>query len=108
MAADRDGKFLVVRPTGRLDSSNAAAFGETLTGHIENGDVHLLIDLEDLSYISSAGLRSLLVAAKQAETAQGKVVLCAVGEPVREVFEVSGFLSIFPVYATRAEAAGAA
>lgn len=104
---DRDGGFLIISPSGRLDSSNAAAFGDALTDRIEKGDAKLVIDFANLHYISSAGLRSLLVAGKKAQAAQGNVVLCALNEPVREVLEVSGFLSIFSVYPSRRDAVSA-
>jgi anti-anti-sigma factor len=50
-----------------------------------------------LEYISSAGLRVLLMVAKRVKTVQGQFILCGMNEQIRTVFDVSGFLTIFRV-----------
>jgi anti-anti-sigma factor len=60
------------------------------------------VDFGGVSYISSAGLRVLLVAAKRLRAGRGTLVLCALGDPVRQVFDLAGFLPLFTVEATRA------
>ncbi|MGD8261784.1 MAG: STAS domain-containing protein, partial [Desulfobacterales bacterium] len=62
------------------------------------GDTNkLLFDLGALEYLSSAGLRVLLTAAKEIKRRDGKIVLCALNEFVKEIFEVSGFQSLIPI-----------
>jgi anti-sigma B factor antagonist len=95
---------VIVRLTGRLDASNAGALEQTLLGHIAGGNTRLVVDCEPLEYISSAGLRVLLVAAKRLKSGAGAIALAALKEPIKEVFDIAGFSSIFHVYATLDEA----
>ena len=69
-----------------------------------NENQKLLIDLSDLEYISSAGLRALLVTAKRIRKESGKMCLCGLKENVMEVFEISGFSAIFDSAVTEEEA----
>lgn len=101
------GEALVVRPAGRLDSSSSPAFEKDLIGRIEAGSTDIIVDFAEVDYISSAGLRVLLMAAKRVKAANGQIALCCLKEHCREVFEISGFLSIFRLFAS-IEAAGAA
>jgi anti-anti-sigma factor len=79
------------KPTGRLDAATAAAH-ETSIKQLLVGDVSsVAIDLAEVEFLSSAGLRVLLAAAKAAHTKGGKVVLLSPTPAVREVLAVSGF-----------------
>ena len=71
---------------------------------LDAGNDRLLIELSQLEYISSAGLRVLLVVAKRIQQKGGKVVLCALVPNVKEVFEISGFSSIFKIFDNTADA----
>lgn len=64
---------------------------------IAQGENAFHFDFRGLEYISSAGLRSLLVAAKQLKAKQGELVFSGLQGPVRDVFKISGFYSIFKV-----------
>jgi anti-anti-sigma factor len=102
--------------SGRLDSTTAKTFEDTILGRIESGDRRLVIDLSQLDYISSAGLRVFALAGKRLKNANGKLVLCAfkktipyntlnrIPDPVREVFDTSGFSLIFPTYGSHDDA----
>ena len=93
------------RPHGRLDSNSDPIFEKELLAHIDGGCRRLLVDFSELTYISSAGLRVVLVAAKRMKAAGGKLVLAALSAQVREVFEISGFnriLEIEPDYTSAA------
>ena len=70
-------------------------------GLIGDGAPRLAVDLSKLEYISSAGLRVLLVVAKKVQQAKGKVVLFGLAPNVREVFSISGFDQIFSIRARR-------
>lgn len=104
---DKNGDIVVLGPVGRLDSAGAPAFEKAMMGVIERGETKIVVDFGKLDYISSAGLRVLLMGAKKTQAGGGKVTLCALKPNIREVFEVSGFLTIFTVHDTR-EAAVAA
>jgi len=87
-----------------LDTTTAKTIEDRILAHIDSGERRLAIDLTGLEYISSAGLRVFLLAAKRLDSAQGRIALCALTEPVREVFDVAGFISIFAIYDSHQEA----
>ncbi|MFO1257233.1 MAG: STAS domain-containing protein [Gammaproteobacteria bacterium] len=98
-----DGKT-VVTLDGRIDSSAAVEFESHMIQVINGGCNTMLVDFTNLVFISSAGLRVLLLAAKKVRPYGGKVLLCALSQDVQEVFDISGFSSIFSIYKTRQEA----
>ena len=87
----------IVRLLGRLDSNTSPEFEERLFGVIEDGERSVVVDFEELDYISSAGLRVLLKAAKELKRSEGKIVLCSMKDYIKEVFEIAGFVSLFPI-----------
>ncbi len=89
--------------SGRLDITTAKTFEERFIAQIESGDRRFIIDLAELKYISSSGLRVFLLAAKRLGS-NGKIVLCSLKDSVREVFNIAGFSSIFPIYGSHDEA----
>jgi anti-sigma B factor antagonist len=95
---------LVIRVSGRLDSATAPRFEERLMAAISDGEKHIAVNFESLEYISSAGLRVLLKAARELKKAGGGLALCCMRDYIREVFDLSGFVSIIPVVATEGEA----
>lgn len=99
----RDG-ILVLRPIGRLDSASSPELERLLGEHIDAGVDRVVLDLSDLAYTSSAGLRVVLVAGKKLRPLDGRLILAGMREAVREVFEVSGFLALFE-FAPNLEAA---
>jgi anti-anti-sigma factor len=101
---ERLGPALVVAPVGRVDSTTAETLERTLTGALDRGERCLVVDFAGVGYISSVGLRVLLVAARRMRDAQGTLVLCAMGDAVRQVFDLAGFLPLFSVEATREQA----
>lgn len=101
------GTVEVIRPRGRLDSANAPELEAALRALLAGGAKQMLFDLSELDYISSAGLRVVLLAGKGLRAAQGRLVLAGVGGMVREVFEMSGFLNLFPVVADARAGLGA-
>lgn len=107
MAREQDGEVAIVRLTGRFDSSAAAAAETGLNAALGDGAPHLAVDMTGLDYISSAGLRVLLVLAKKVQQAKGKVVLYGLRPNVREVFSVSGFDTIFSIQPDAAAALAA-
>lgn len=107
-AQERSGDVVIVRLTGRLDSATAQPAEERFAGVLANGTPLLAIDMSKLEYISSAGLRVLLVVAKKAKQAHGKVVLFGLVSNVREVFSISGFDRIFSIGSDEAAAVAAA
>ncbi|MBB6560702.1 anti-anti-sigma factor [Acidovorax soli] len=92
----RDG-ILILRPRGRLDSSSSPELERVVTEQLEAGIQRVVFDLSALDYISSAGLRVVLLAGKKLRASKGKLVLVGLSAMVREVFDMSGFLTLFAV-----------
>jgi anti-anti-sigma factor len=101
---ERRGDILIVAPKGRVDTTTSGDLEKRLLHHLEAGERRVLLDMDAVEYISSAGLRVLLLLAKRLKAADGEFVLCALGPPVRQVFELAGFVSIFRLEASRDQA----
>jgi anti-anti-sigma factor len=87
-------------PIGRLDSASVSTFDRQLTAVIQRGDARLVLDLSGLEYVSSVGLAVILAAAKKIKSANGRLVFAGMNDRIRLVFEMSGFLRLFPVFPT--------
>ena len=98
------GGVTVVQVKGRLDSTTSPTLGERLTAMLGAANARVLVDFSQLDYISSAGFRVLLQAAKRAEQNTAKFVLCGVSGKVRQLFDLGGFLDLFTISASRDEA----
>ncbi|WP_313073695.1 STAS domain-containing protein [Melaminivora sp.] len=94
----------IVTLQGQINSANAAAIEADVLALVDGGAINLVLDFSALDYISSAGLRVVLVLAKRLKAEGGQLVLCGMQPHVREVFDISGFLAILNVEPTRAEA----
>ena len=90
------GGVLVIQASGRLDSSSAGALEAVLPARIQAHD-KVVLDLAGAPYVSSAGLRVLLIGAKAARARGHRLVLAGLSDSVREVFDISGFTSIFAI-----------
>ena len=104
---ERDGDTLVAMAEDRVDGTNASEFQQALEAAINDADRIVILDCDQLSYISSAGLRVILLTARALQRQNSKFAVCSLSEQIREVFEISGFDKIIPVHATRADALGA-
>jgi anti-anti-sigma factor len=96
--------ILTLSVSGKLDTTSAKAFEETILGRIESGERRIIIDLAQLDYVSSTGLRVLLLANKRLNSANGRIALCSLRGSVREVFDIAGFSSIFSIYGSHEDA----
>jgi stage II sporulation protein AA (anti-sigma F factor antagonist) len=98
---DRPDDVLVVAPAGRIDSNSSGGLERRLLEHVSAGETRIVMDLQDVDYISSAGLRVLLLAANKLRPQGGQIVLCSLGRSVREVFDIAGFTSILSIEPSR-------
>ena len=89
---------------GRLDWSTSNAFREAIDGAIEEGDRAVIMNFGELDFIGSAGLRVILLTARFLQERDAKLVLCGLSDPVRDVFRITGFERLVPIYETMAEA----
>jgi len=95
---------IVITIKGRMDAVCAPDLEKLLDEKIHEGDLFFIFDFSDLEYISSAGLQCILAAAKTLEGRQGGIALTSLRGTVKEVFEISGFDTLFPIFASVAEA----
>lgn len=98
----------VVRVAGRLDSTASPELEQSLGDALDRGARRMVIDFEGTDYISSAGLRVLLVVARRMEQRDGRLVLSALPPPVRQVFDLAGLLPLFSTASTLDDALAAA
>ena len=91
----QDGKNLTVALTGRLDTVTAPELESELAAALDDVE-NLVIDMTDLEYISSAGLRVLL-SMQKTMNAQGAMKVTGVNDTVMEIFEVTGFADILTI-----------
>ena len=87
----------VVALVGRLDAVTAPEYERRVQELLAGDETRLVLDLERLDYISSAGLRGLLMTAKLLKARHGQVRFANVTGNVRSVFDMSGFANMFPI-----------
>ena len=101
---ERQDGTLVAEVEGRIDGVTARQFEDTMKSAISEEDAAVIMDLEGVSYVSSAGLRAILLIAKDLWKREAKFALCSLAEPIGEVFDMAGFDKIIKIHGTRAEA----
>lgn len=97
----RVGDVIILGPVGRVDHLNADDFRAAVEPHLahcETDGIALLFDLAGLEYISSSGLRVLMIAAKQSKPRGGRIGVAAAQPLVGEVLQISRFNLVFPVH----------
>ena len=97
----------VVPVQGRIDATAAPALAAIVRETAETGGVRILLDLSGVSFLSSSGLRILLMLARELKVISGELRLCAMQPTVAEVFALTGFTQIFTIHRTRDEALAA-
>ncbi|GIL12288.1 MAG: anti-sigma factor antagonist [Chloroflexi bacterium] len=95
----------LIEVSGRIDSMNAHEFGEVLLGEIDKGHIQIVLDLANVDYMSSAGLREIVSALKKVR-GSGDLRLAQPSPRVQEVLEMAGLDTIFQIYPTRVAAVG--
>ena len=98
---------VVITVSGRVDHANADQFRAALWPHLASctgGGDRLVLDLSGLEYISSAGLRVLMLASRDVKSRDGRLVVCGLQPIVKEIFEISRFNIVFNVLPDRTAA----
>ncbi len=98
------GNAVVIEVAGSIDALTATEVTQYLDGLVQAGQIHLVLDLGKVDYVSSAGLRTLLATLKSVRAQKGDLRLAGVQENVKKVLTMSGFTSILQVYPGRDEA----
>ena len=83
--------ILIFSLNGRFDSNTFREFEKEIFNEIEKRSYFIILNLEQLDYISSAGLRAILRVTKSLKNFAGKLVICSIPDSIAEIFEISGF-----------------
>ena len=83
---------------GRMDAVSAPEFEEKMVAWVDQGETSFIINLGEVNYMSSAGLRSILVVAKKIKEEGGKLIFVNLRDEVQKIFRISGFSSMIPTY----------
>jgi anti-sigma B factor antagonist len=102
----KEKESLVMEVQGRLDAVTSGKLEEEGQSWIDRGEKALVMDLGGVDYISSAGLRAILILARKLNGSGGQIRFCCLKGMVQEVFSISGFNSLFPVFPSLTEALG--
>jgi anti-anti-sigma factor len=94
----------VVKVAGRMDAESAPQFEQACEECIRDGAKNLAVDVAELKYVSSMGLRSFLMIAKALQSRGGKMMLCGLRGVVKEVFDMTHLTALFPVFDSTAAA----
>jgi anti-anti-sigma factor len=89
---------VVLLVSGRMDAESAPQFEDKCKASIADGVTDLVVDLGELTYVSSMGLRSFISVAKTLQEKKGALRLCRLKGLVKQVFEITGLLGMFKVY----------
>ena len=100
----REPGVLIAAPLGRIESNNANQFQKHMKEALEGEETGLIIDMTDLNYISSAGLRVVAIMVTDTRAKAMKLAMCSMSNSVESVFITSGFNQIVKIYKTRDEA----
>lgn len=95
---------IIIGISGRLDTTYSVLLENKLMELITRQGLHIVVNCREMDYISSSGLRVLLMALKKSDEVNSKFVLCCLKEDIREIFEISGFSSIFRIFGSEEEA----
>ena len=109
VSQERYADALVLTPVGRIDNSTTDGLRSDLDIHVatcRKGGDRLILDFSKVDYISSVGLRVLMLAAKKVREQEGTIVVAALQPVVREIFEISRFNLVFQCFGTVREALG--
>lgn len=97
----------ILKLQGKLDATSAPELDKRLSSLVDSGTKQVALDLVGLEYVSSAGLRVFLSAAKRLKQAHGKLALANLSAQVQQIFDIAGFESVLPVFKTINEAVNA-
>lgn len=93
-----ESSYAIVSLEGRVDTTNANEFENSMLQVLANGYTKIVLDCSGLDYISSSGLRVFLIVQKKINAAKGQFRLCGLQPGIVEIFDISGFTSIFSIF----------
>ena len=104
----KEGDIVILEPIGRIDINTSSEFENKIVEVMDSGVTRFVVDLKEIDYISSAGLRVFLMAIKKLKSLGGSFIICSMSDHIKEVFDISGFTPIFTITADQASGLTAA
>jgi anti-sigma B factor antagonist len=98
------GEVCVISLSDRLDAYGANDVEKKLDSLIDTGQIQLVVNLENLEYISSSGLRVFLAALKKVRKQQGNMILAGMQPFIQEIFDIAGFTQLFTIFTSEESA----
>ncbi|MCK4678852.1 MAG: STAS domain-containing protein [Bacteroidales bacterium] len=89
---------IILEVKGRLDTTNYGELEKKLTELFDNNEKNILLNFHELDYVSSAGLRVLLLFLKRAKAENGSLAICDLKKNIEDIFKISGFNTLFEIY----------
>ncbi len=96
-------RYIIAIPSGKIDATNSDEFANSLLELLKEKE-NIIVNFKDIDYISSAGLRSVLIVAKQTQAKNGKFILCEMKDHIFDIFKITGFTQMLTVVKTISEA----
>jgi anti-anti-sigma factor len=100
LISEKNDLAAIVRIIGRVDVETSKQLEDACKAWIDQGETLLILDFTQVRYISSWGLRCVLTVAKKLDAKKGRLIICGLNAMVKEVFQVSGFDSVFRTFPT--------
>ncbi len=104
ISEQRQGDVVVLGPAGRINNNSSPEFQTRLLECVGSAGAAVLVDLSRVEYISSAGLRALMMASKQSKATNGRLAVAGLNAVVKEIFDISRFAYVVTVFETPAAA----
>lgn len=101
---EKIGDFSVLKIKGRVDTVNSAELEIEVKKLFDSGETKVILNCNEMNYISSSGLRVFLVAEKRAISTNGKLILSNMQPTIEEIFRISGFWNLFKIFDSQEEA----
>lgn len=100
----RENGIAVITVEGSLDADGTQDLENRVVSLLDGGESNILFDFSKLDYINSSGLRVLVMAYQRLKKNEGKVAICGIKDYIQEIFEVSGYDKIFPLFPSKGDA----
>ncbi len=97
VAEEKKGNINIFKISGRLDSKTSRNFEEVIVKASKRGINKMIFDFKELEYISSAGLNVILKTTRRLKQENGNLVVCSLQDYIKEIFEIAGFDTLFPI-----------
>jgi anti-anti-sigma factor len=97
LSAPLEASFMIIHVKGELDSNTSAELDDTLKQLLGEGSRRFILELSEMDYVSSVGLRVFLAHLKKLKSDQGRMVLAGLNDEVQEIFDMAGFSSLFEI-----------